>query len=59
MEDQLRQEVVISHHGSTGLWDWETEEFCCEELGFETEDEARQDFERFLSEEGWNAPQHY
>jgi len=57
MEDQLRQEVVIAYHDSTGLWDWETNDCCCEALGFATEAEATQNFEQFLAELGGKTPQ--
>ena len=49
-EDLLREQVVIQFHDDVNLWDWETDAHCCEELGFETEAEARADFEEFLKE---------
>ena len=53
MQEQLRDECEIEQDPNTGLWSWETEDFCCEELGFDTEDAAINDFEQFLKEEGW------
>ncbi|NEP53375.1 MAG: hypothetical protein F6K65_33100 [Moorea sp. SIO3C2] len=49
-EDRLRGEVVFQYHEDIGLWDWETDDSCCWQLGFSTREEAEADFEEFVQE---------
>ena len=45
MAQALRDQLIISYSEKAELWDWETDDFCSEEVGFDTKEEARADFE--------------
>ena len=47
----LRLQLVVYYSETSQSWEWETEEFFSGTPGFETQEQAQQNFERFLAEE--------
>jgi hypothetical protein len=52
--EQLLEELVITYRANLNGWQWETDEFCCED-GLSSPDAAYADFVRVVQELGFTA----